>query len=521
VTTESAWESMKSSQKPSFVLCGEPQGGVLNVYVHGYSAFFSEQHLQTFAGELAAIEGSTNMLLFWPAGHFLEGLLAPLKGVIAALMSGNLMTLAVTTLRESFIYFLEHFKEIEERVDAIAENTLEALARDIESRQLHVERINLIGHSLGARLLVKSLLAAPEQASRLPLNNLLLMGGAICKTTPWDLVVKSLPGRLINCHSGKDWALAMKPDKEKCIGRHPISVPPALKEKVFNVNLDAFDHTQYWPNLKMVVDYTELLQIKRGLMLADRRSKDVRFAEEDGDLFPLLAKHATEEELKFLAELMTEKRSASIKATERDPHKLVIELQRMGGDSLMNLTRGHGVSYREFAQDAASKLGIRLAKDRDNDLAELEEQVAEKLIEQFKQKLSSADRQAFEEELKKAKEKEQDFFHRIGSSGSAAAMGGAVLVGLASFILQRGAVIAIPVVGQALGAVMMLVSGVTALSGPAYSVTTSAVLVIGLIRARAEREAAASEAQLVAMVEAALEMPIGGSAQIGRLGYEG
>ncbi|MCC1668706.1 hypothetical protein KSI78_24150, partial [Salmonella enterica subsp. enterica serovar Indiana] len=87
-------------------------------------------------------------------------------------------------------------------------------------------------------------------------------------------------------------------------------------------------------------------------------SSEVRFAEEDVELFPALVQ-ARPEELKFLAELMAQKRSASIDADVREPLKLAIELQRMGGDSFMNIARGHGVSYRQIAEDVAQRLGIK------------------------------------------------------------------------------------------------------------------------------------------------------------------
>ncbi len=212
-------------------------------------------------------------------------------------------------------------------------------------------------------------------------------------------------GRVINCHSSKDWALAMKPDTERCIGRYAIPITPALKAKVTNVHLASFDHAAYWPQLQTVVQYTDLLQERRGMIRADQRSSEVRFAEEDDELFPALVQ-ARPEELKFLAELMAQKRSASIDATVREPLKLAIELQRMGGDSFMNLARGHGVGYRQIAEDVAQRLGIKFDEPMETVvLADIEAQVAEKLIEQYKDKLSHADRQAFDAELKAAAQK--------------------------------------------------------------------------------------------------------------------
>jgi uncharacterized protein YaaW (UPF0174 family)/pimeloyl-ACP methyl ester carboxylesterase len=502
------WDEMHRTRKPTFVLCGEPQGDVLNLYVHGYSAFFSQQQLGNFSQQLATIEGSTNLMLFWPAGHFLENLFAPFKDVIASMLGGGALGAATIGVGKAIAYFLDHYKSVEARVDEVAKSLLPELANYLHGESIKVRQINLIGHSLGARLLVKSLLASPEVARELPLNNLLLMGGAICTSSPWDLVSAPLKGRVINCHSSKDWALALKPDTERCIGRYAIPLTPALKAKVANVHLATFDHAAYWPQLKTVVQYTDLLQERRGMIRADQRSPEVRFAEEDVDLFPLLVQ-ARPEELKFFAELMAQKRSASIDATVREPLKLAIELQRMGGDTFMNLARGHGVSYREIAQDVAQRVGIKFDEPIEKvALADLELQIAERLIEQYKDKLSQADRQVFEAELKAAAQKEQGFFSRFDVGRSATtALSGTALAGLTGFILRRGAATAIPVVGQALAAAMLLVSGVRAFSGPAYSITTLAVLVIGVIRERLEREALNQEMDLVVQVVEAFDLP--------------
>ena len=502
------WDEMHRTRKPTVVRCGEPQGDVLNLYVHGYSAFFSQQQLGNFSQQLATIEGSTNLMLFWPAGHFLENLFAPFKDVIASMLGGGGLGAATVGVGKAIAYFLDHYKSVEARVDEVAKSLLPELAGYLRGESLEVRRINLIGHSLGARILVKSLLASPETARELPLDNLLLMGGAICTSSPWDEVSAPLKGRVINCHSSKDWALALKPDTERCIGRYAIPVTPALKAKVSNVHLATFDHAAYWPQLQTVVQYTDLLHERRGMIRADQRSSEVRFAEDDADLFPALVQ-ARPEELKFLAELMAQKRSASIDATVREPLKLAIELQRMGGDSFMNLARGHGVSYRQIAEEMAQRLGIKFDQPLENmALAELETQVAEKLIEQYKDKLSRADRQVFDAELKAAAQKEQRVLSRFDVGRSAtAALSGTALAGLTGFVLRRGAATAIPVVGQALAAAMLLVTGVRAFSGPAYSITTLAVLVVGLIRQRMEREAQNQEIDLVVQVAQAFDLP--------------
>ncbi|MPR04499.1 DUF726 domain-containing protein [Pseudomonas sp. MAFF 212408] len=502
------WDEMHRTRKPTFVMCGEPQGDVLNLYVHGYSAFFNRQQLGNFKQQLASIEGSTNLMLFWPAGHFLENLFAPFKDVITSMLGGGGLGAATVGVGKAIAYFLDHYKSVEARVDEVAKTLLPELASYLHAESLEVRRINLIGHSLGARILVKSVLASPEVARELPLNNVLLMGGAICTSSPWEAVSAPLKGRVINCYSSKDWALAMKPDTERCIGRYAIALTPALKAKVTNVHLATFDHAAYWPQLKTVVQYTDLLQERRGIIRADQRSREVRFAEEDAELFPVLLQ-ARPDELKFLAELIAQKRSASIDAAVREPLKLAIALQRMGGDSFMNLSRGHGVSYRQIAEAVAQRLGIKFKAPLESvSLADIEAQVAEKLITQYKDKLSHADRQAFDAELKAAAQKEQGLFKRFDVGRSATtALSGTALAGLTGFMLRRGAATAIPVVGQALAAAMLLVSGVRAFSGPAYSITTLAVLVVGVVRQRMEREALNQEMDLVVQVVEAFDLP--------------
>ena len=175
----------------------------------------------------------------------------------------------------------------------------------------------------------------------------------------------------------------------------------------------------------------------------------------------------------------------------------------------MNLARGHGVSYRQIAEDVAQRLGIKFDQSLDTvELADIEAQVAEHLIEQYKDKLDSADRQAFDAELQAAAQKEQGVFARFSVGRSATtALSGTALAGLTGFILRRGAATAIPVVGQALAAAMLLVSGVRAFSGPAYSITTLAVLVVGVIRQRMEREALNQEMDLVVQVVEAFDLP--------------
>ena len=201
------------------MLCGEPQGQVLNLYVHGYLRF-STTTVGQFQAQLAGIEGSTHLMLFWPRA-FLENCSRP-QGHHHLDARRRHPGAATVGLGKAVGYFLDHYKSVEARVDEVARTLLEELANYLHAESIDVRQINLIGHSLGARLLVKSLLANPELARELPLNHLLLMGGAICTSSPWEQVSAPLKGRVINCHSARTGPGA-QPDAERCIA--PLRLP--------------------------------------------------------------------------------------------------------------------------------------------------------------------------------------------------------------------------------------------------------------------------------------------------------
>jgi len=127
--------------------------------------------------------------------------------------------------------------------------------------------------------------------------------------------------------------------------------------------------------------------------------KSIDFAREDKDLYPLL-QQATNEEKAFLAEIIADKLSSAISKDERCPLKLTMELQSMGGDSVINLLRGRGVQYRKIVEDVADKVSVE--SDSGDSLMKTEEKIAEKVIADYKNKLSETERSEFEKVLRES-----------------------------------------------------------------------------------------------------------------------
>ncbi|MFS7380688.1 hypothetical protein AB6870_01175 [Rahnella inusitata] len=221
--------------------------------------------------------------------------------------------------------------------------------------------------------------------------------------------------------------------------------------------------------------------------------KSIDFARNDKDLYPILLQ-ANHDEKVFLAEIIAGKHSSSIDRHERDALKLTIELQSMGGDSLMNLFRRRGVYYKEIVLDVAGKVGAKV--DSQGDIMKIEELIAERVIEGYKEKLSEKERDEFEMVLRESLE-DRKLAMDAKNAAARSLMGMTpALLAIGGFMLRRGAVAAIPVAGQFLGALTGVASVVLAFTGTAYSVTIPSVLIVGSIRSRLEAEKFAAQVEL-------------------------
>lgn len=207
--------------------------------------------------------------------------------------------------------------------------------------------------------------------------------------------------------------------------------------------------------------------------------KKVEFAKNDQDLYSVLTQ-ANEKELELLSSIIAGKNSASIEKTERDAIKITSEIQLYGADTSVSLFRGHGVCYNEILRDVAGKLGVKHTKDEA--VIDIEGKVVDKLWGKYKKTLSETDRAELEAELDKistehagkikyALKKEQNAFLPL-------------IAAIGMLLVKRGAVNAIPFLGQVIAVIMTLLSVVTVFTSPAYKVTIPCVFIIACIRAR-------------------------------------
>ncbi|MGI8463167.1 DUF726 domain-containing protein [Pectobacterium punjabense] len=466
----------------SFDFCNASRGDILNIYIHGYSAVTSyaeEKELKKKVPLRAS--NTTNAFMFWPAGNAKDIDYKKLAGYATLNIAAALG--ATTSLTWDAI---NSYLNTEKSIPKQANEFLSKLKVFIKKEKTTYKELNFYGHSLGARMIIETFLQLPNEFKSLNVNNVVFMGGARpLETEECRVILNTISGSIFNIHSDGDRILQfIKPDLEKCIGRHPIKAPTDSIERVKNHAFHWLGHMDYWDNLNGIINYLNLDQASTHSLipLGPQGSQVVNpFAVQDVGLYLPLC-HANGQEKKILAEILCQRKSVSIQKNETNAVALTNELQLMGGDSVANKARGHGVCYREILDDAAEKLGI---PQRENlGFISLEEAIYAKIVSIIREKLETSSEKEKIDYLKilaKTGEIPQGALHYSALSLSA-------LLSIGSLIAGRIAAGSIPIVGQFVGAVSLLGSGVTYFSGPAFSVTIPSIMIIHQIRKRVSQE---------------------------------
>jgi energy-coupling factor transporter ATP-binding protein EcfA2 len=214
-----------------------------NIFIHGYSAGHNVEDRQTLLASIPeSIRSHTNIFAFWPSSHFSRfnrtsktllqastHVSLPIGAAVAAVDRGS------------------HFWKIRSRAEEMGESLLDQLSDYLRAHHLGINTVNLIGHSLGGRLVISSLRRLVTVRSHaLAVNDVLLMAAAASVEPAEAHQIRSvLKGRLINAYSKSDWTLLMNAG-EVCLGRNEV-------EHFENIQIAGFGHSDYWKQLPEVL----------------------------------------------------------------------------------------------------------------------------------------------------------------------------------------------------------------------------------------------------------------------------
>ncbi len=509
----------------------EGNSGIVNVLIHGFTAITENEHLEEFRKLASQFPECTTLLIHWDSGDAKSAAKSKaLSSVVSAgalglgMFTGGLGGIAArigvsaaSTVASAGLGVAASFGENQEKADRLAYALNEIL--DLALTGKEIISLNLIGHSLGGRIIVNGLLWAHEYI-KYSINKVVLMGAAVEWPKSSLPTLNSSDITVYNFYSTSDGALTVKTDFERCIGKHGI---PEEHTNVLNFQCMGYGHTEYWPTLKSLLDYTGVLPSGNTLDLLDILNevpmKMLHLLLSDEYLYPIL-KDADEQELASLAEILGERKLTDITKDERNPIKIGVEIQNLGGESVANKSRGHGVSYATIIKDVASFLGIPLhfeqviEKDKAQNMStqnslksklrgrlgvtakketslhelgilELEEAIVTKVIEQCQSQLENVSDEDFDKQL----------FEALKSSGRNVSLKASTLrssLGAGGVAGVAATCVAVPVIGWAVGAAAVgaatLAAATTTLSSAAYQALIPCIVFINTIRMKQEDE---------------------------------
>ncbi|POB02027.1 DUF726 domain-containing protein [Halopseudomonas oceani] len=212
-----------------------------------------------------------------------------------------------------------------------------------------VEQVNLIGHSLGGRVLATALKEGAV-GQYFKIGDVLLMAAAVeVSTSEAAAMLCCVSGRLINAYSKSDRVLLMNVG-ETCIGRNEVGL-------FENVHMHGFGHSDYWPKLREVMEASKFSALSwpaGGLVPPPEED----FSKSDCVLYQVLKKSESrllDAAVKYL------KTSAWASFNECEPDKALAfarEFQLVAGNCLINLVRGNGLRYSQVLEMLADHFGM-------------------------------------------------------------------------------------------------------------------------------------------------------------------
>lgn len=336
-----------------FEHCGNGQGDTLNIFIHGYSAASNKCNRDKLKNHINKINtNDSNVFAFWPSGSLFNNF--SIEKILLNILKPNPFLFTVNSISSQ----IDGFKEVEKSINNLKYKFYVLLARFLKTNNKKYENINIYSHSLGARLIIDSILAMSDEFKILNINNLIFMAGArALSDVECKILLTVISGNLYNIHSDTDLVLKIKPDFEKCIGAHPILIEEEPNERIMNMPFHSLGHLDYWDNVHGIIKYLDFDNKSSKEVMVVGNNKSIGFCLKDESLYNVIY-YSSNKEREVISKILN-KRNNSFSDKETDTQTITNEIQLMGGDSIVNKFRGHGIKYNEILKDISVEIGIK------------------------------------------------------------------------------------------------------------------------------------------------------------------
>lgn len=186
------------------------------------------------------LPGHKKIVAFWDSGQILDFTDGLVGASVDFIFSGNV---PLSLVRGRF----EHFERYKARADLYSRKFIFLLNRFISRKYPHVRRVNLIGHSLGGRLILRAL-SSRYSPEGFEIGDVLFMAAAVSMPSREDLpyIGRFVEGRMISAYSSSDNVLHLN-YKESCLGSGGMCGMECF-------DMSGFGHSEYWERLRFVLD---------------------------------------------------------------------------------------------------------------------------------------------------------------------------------------------------------------------------------------------------------------------------
>ncbi|VXC97625.1 conserved hypothetical protein [Pseudomonas sp. 8Z] len=328
-----------------------------NVFIHGYSAGHNFSDRALLISQIPqALNTDINLLAFWESSHF--GSFGKLsRNVIYGASRLHPAATVAAFAGDRAV----HFAMARKRANVAGEALLEELGEYLLEHYPYVTHVNLVGHSLGGRVVISALrkLVQNHDACDLIINDVLLMAAAVEVSAHEAQALNDTAERVINAYSKSDAVLLLNAD-EKCMGRHEVA-------PFDNVEMIKFGHLDYWPKLHDVLVRTQFAGFN-GQQLGQPQQQDS--TSYDVLLHGLLQRAPKDVLAQGIKHLKT---SSWTKIDEKQPlHSFIQEIQHLGGNCMVNFVRGRGITYAMLLDMLVEHFGLCNERQKCGAVVELE-----------------------------------------------------------------------------------------------------------------------------------------------------